>query len=375
MSPSGDWLSRVGFWRVVDRDVTYYYAPDPDVLLSTAFQSDHCYSVVSGGGDRRGLVGLEFEPKASRPVPDVRGTLWLDAGDFGLKFVEFSYTHLSRLPGAERIGGELHFSQLRNGAWVTSRWFIRMPQFGRSTESRGAEPRSPFVIASPALHRLVEEGGIAFSPGISLFRRPASLAGLVLDTLGHPLSGAVLRLAGTPLSASSGNDGRLHLDSLPAGRFMVIVDHPSYSQFESVVAQQAVDLTEGETARVTLRASRAMDLVNRLCDGTEREPGSATLRLTVIDHTSTQPLANLQVWLRWIGDFVGRGQHIMASSRGGQQSRTDSRGVVVFCNVPPNLPLTFSAINANGTPVGDSTVIRLERGELASRRVATRRPQ
>jgi hypothetical protein len=36
------------------------------------------------------------------------------------------------------------------------------------------------------MHRLVEEGGMVFTAGLKLYARPASVAGVVLDSAGRP---------------------------------------------------------------------------------------------------------------------------------------------------------------------------------------------
>ena len=100
----GDSLSRIGYRRTIG-EIEYYYAPDAEVLVSRAFARDHCYDVVEGSRDRRGLIGISFEPAPRRVMPEVRGTIWLDARTFELRFVEFGYTGLPAFEGAERVGG------------------------------------------------------------------------------------------------------------------------------------------------------------------------------------------------------------------------------------------------------------------------------
>ncbi len=58
-----------------------YYGPDARVLLSDIFQESHCFRAIKG---RDGLVGLGFEPAQTRSRADIRGTLWLECGDFGV---------------------------------------------------------------------------------------------------------------------------------------------------------------------------------------------------------------------------------------------------------------------------------------------------
>lgn len=373
-SLSGDSLSLIGYRRKIGES-QYYYAPDADVLLSRAFLRDHCYGVVDGGRDRRGLVGIAFEPAPSRLLPDVRGTIWLDARTFELRLVEFKYTQVDAFEGADRIGGEVHFGKLTNGAWVTSRWFIRIPQFAQPVMPVDAYTRTPSIMIRPTMHRLVEEGGIVFTRGLKMFDRPASVAGTVLDSAGRPFPGVTVRLGGSPFSSVTRDDGRFRLDSLPAGRFTLIAEHASYALVGSLVADAPLDLREGLVANQVLRASRTDELVQRLCSDKLPSKDNGTLRLIVVDSATARPLPSLRVWLRWVGRFVGRDLKMMMPSEvGGAESLTDASGTVAFCDVPGDMRLVFSALKPDGKPAADSIVLRIGKNELRAIRVTTHRP-
>jgi hypothetical protein len=159
VSLSGDALSRGGYWRILPNDSISYHAPDADVLLSSAFARDHCFAVADGRGERAGMTGMAFEPQAGRETPDVRGTIWLDAKTFELKLVEFRYSRLPVSTTNRHVGGEVHFARLATGAWIVSRWYIRMPRYADkpTTRSTGV-PGQPPVVTYP-LKGLLEEGG------------------------------------------------------------------------------------------------------------------------------------------------------------------------------------------------------------------------
>src|SRR5688572_22400380 len=376
VSLSGDSLSRFGYRRTIG-EFEYYYAPDADVLLSKAFSRDHCYSVVEGGRDRRGLIGIGFEPAPRRVMPDVRGTMWLDAKTFELRLVEFRYTLLPPFEGSDRVGGEVHFGKLGNGAWVTSRWFMRFPQFARSVAPVDAYTRVPSVVIRPTMHRLIEEGGMVFTAGLTLFQRPATVVGAVTDSAGGPFAGVTVRLGGTPFTTTTGTNGQFRLDSLPSGRFTLIAEHASYTQAGSFVGDEAVDLREGDATNVSIRAGKTSELVERLCAEKLPKKDHGTLRVMVLDSVSAKPLPSLRVWLRWAGRYVGPGSRptaLMASEVGGAESLTDASGAVTFCDVPADVRRVFSALRPDGKPAADSSYLRVEKNELRVSTLVTRRP-
>ena len=109
---------------VTDRDnVTAYYAPGLEVLLSPAFIDDYCFHLTRDH-DR---LGLAFEPNPDRrKTSDIRGTLWLDASSAELRTMEFGYSNV--LAEQEAVArGEASFIRMANGMWAISRWTIRMP--------------------------------------------------------------------------------------------------------------------------------------------------------------------------------------------------------------------------------------------------------
>jgi hypothetical protein len=159
VSLSGEALSSGGYWRTLPNDSIAYYAPDATVLLSAAFARDHCFTATEGRGDRNGLIGMAFEPVSGRDVPDVRGTIWLDARTFELRLVEFRYSRLPAATGNRNIGGEVHFERLPSGAWIVGRWFIRMPRYDKTPRMRSTGiPGQPPVVEHRVIG-LIEEGG------------------------------------------------------------------------------------------------------------------------------------------------------------------------------------------------------------------------
>jgi hypothetical protein len=73
------------------------------------------------------MVGLRFEPAATRRLPDISGVLWLDVRSAELRDIEYRYTGLPDYMPSSKIGGRVEFARLSNGAWVMRRWVVRAP--------------------------------------------------------------------------------------------------------------------------------------------------------------------------------------------------------------------------------------------------------
>ena len=127
-SLSADSAALVGYVIQSDDDVSYY-APDADMLLSAYFADSHCFAIAKDTDEHAGQIGLTFKPKNERPgISDIVGTLWFDRAQLELRHLEYRYSNAPPAFAAAGVGGDLMFAHLPNGAWLISRWEIRMPQ-------------------------------------------------------------------------------------------------------------------------------------------------------------------------------------------------------------------------------------------------------
>lgn len=118
-----DLLVRGGY-VVFDADSMILYGVSAAVVLSDEFREYHCFGLRDGGAER---IGLEFVPLRTIGPVDVRGVLWLDRATAELRTLEFTYTGLDFRGPTRRLGGELEFRRLPNGAWIVPRWTVRGP--------------------------------------------------------------------------------------------------------------------------------------------------------------------------------------------------------------------------------------------------------
>lgn len=339
-SLSGDSLSAVGYWRQLPGDSVEFLAPDASALASNAFIRDHCFGLVNAPRGRPDLVGLTFVPARDRRMADISGTIWLDARRFELRFIEFRYTQLpSSISNAERVGGEVHYSRLTSGAWIVDRWFIRMPH---EVVVPDGWPR----------RQLREEGGAVIADGVITPTRLATVHGVIRDSAGRALEGAVVRAIGTYRQVMSGPDGSFRFDSIPPGGVSIVAHTDGYDSFAMLAASRRVELQAGRVQRVDLRAPNAATLRREVCPPTTMGFGRArrnvrgVLRLLMVDSATVVPLPGVRFLVSW--PAIAENAAADRTQELYRQAVTDSRGAATFCDLPTGFPLEVSILGASG---------------------------
>lgn len=262
-----DSLRRVGYVVLDRQNWLNYYAPDLDVLLSAEFLADHCFRIAPESD--RSRVGIAFEPtRERRDLPEIRGTLWLDRASSELRRLDFTYDNIDPALMDAGAGGSVEFARLANGAWVVSRWTIRMPVVERRNESAGFRSRARVVRTQ--LTEVREEGGV-----LGLVMRgqdtlwaapPLAIAGRVLDSATNAgVAHARLALRGTGLETMSDSAGRFRMSEVLPGRYQMDVRSPAMDAFGAL---QTVPVTVTDTVvSMTVHVPGADRLSARACPG------------------------------------------------------------------------------------------------------------
>jgi len=149
-------LAKDGYAKVSRREIIYY-APDHSSLLSNEFLTQHCFWTTPYEiSPESGLIGLAFEPVLGRKRPEVRGTFWIDSTTSELRRLEYQYTGVPTADVIKDGGGQLEFQHLPSGAWIVSRWVIRMPVIEMVAPAKG-QPKVPVpVVINEAGGRVLE---------------------------------------------------------------------------------------------------------------------------------------------------------------------------------------------------------------------------
>jgi hypothetical protein len=360
VSVSPESLSAEGY---VQRDAEgglTFNAPDAEVLTSTAFVRDHCFSLARPRRERPGLIGLAFQPVRSREQSGIQGAIWLDSTNYALRIVDFGYTRLPEYIDPAHARGEVQFGHLDNGAWYVSRWYIRMPEYRVET------PNSRVLIAaSPVIDEFREEGGDVTIDGTASHVRSARVVGRATDSTGRAMRNAVVRLKGTPHTSPVAADGSFSIDSLAAGSYTLELEHRDYASLGMLAAEQDLEVGEGRDVSTAVRALSSEQVLRRLCGvgGFEGDVGAVRVR---VRDTNNAPVPGVAVRARFNRFEIPTGGVGPAAVRPITEStQADSSGVAMFCSLPARQQVRFEY-----TPAGLNHVIHqvftLTRHSIAS---------
>jgi hypothetical protein len=337
-------LHRDGY-VVTAGDSTTYYAPGLESLLSASFLDDHCFQIAQSSDSAR--LGIEFSPTSRRRVTDIRGTLWLDRKTSELRSMQFGYTHLPS-EQADASGGELEFARIRDGAWVISRWTIRMPVVVPYTWLAAKEYRVAEVHLSGGQLSLVRRGAD------TLWRSPPlSFAGVVLDsTSGAAVAGARVELMGTTAAATTDRAGRFTIAGVIPGEYTLEVRTPS---LDSIGAASQRSVTIGGSAdALEIRVPTATQLGSALCGSRNSGLSAMTGVLTgEVRSAIGDSLAPSRVTADW-DDYAVRptpNGTIIYNRPHALQTKTDARGAFTLCGIPVNTRLTLRATSGTARSV------------------------
>jgi hypothetical protein len=352
-------LRRDGFVVTTKDNVTMYYAPGLDMLLSAGFIEDHCFRLTSD----RDRLGVAFEPTPERKrVPEIRGTIWLDRKSSELRSLEYRYANIPPEQEVE-ARGDLEFVRLRNGAWAITKWAIRMPVLENRVTSQkfgGVGLRLTGIQVTGGELALVRRGADTLWA-----RAGIALSGVVLDSLSQrPAEGATVELTGTGLHAVADARGRFTISNVLPGEYTAEVRSASLDSV-SAVYQAPIAFTDA-SSRVELRVPTAAQLQATACGGKRlSSPGIIFGSAEAIADSGLAPAISIAAeWSELVArtNVVG----ITTESQGRRlETRADAHGVFRLCGVPVSTVITLRA-SSNGM-TGDPVTVRIPPNGLFAR--------
>ena len=347
-----------GFVRP-DGEVSIYYAPDADVLLSDAFLDTHCMSLEEGEDEAEGLLGLSFEPTEDRGVPDIRGVLWLDPANAELQWLDYRYEFLD-VPNSERLGGKIRFHGLPNGRWIVREWYIRMPLL-QAYVGRGR--------VRPRLVGLREEGGLVVRvsnlQGDPVLDSEAGIVeGVVLDAEGSEPVEEVVVLLDDSTRVTTDGDGRFRFTALVGGYYGLRVLNPVLDSLGVSREPVFLEVRPGDVASVRLRFPSLDTVLTEECGPVDfSENGGILAGFALLDTGEPAPGVRISVWWPEVVERLGglaQFDHSLTTT----ELRED--GFFLFCGVPRTRPVEIIA-------VWNGVESRLESVELSKTQRVSRR--
>lgn len=311
-------------WVHPDGDSMAFHAPDAGTLLSDEFLDHHCFRLRPGDGDRDGMAGLEFAPVRGRRVPDVHGILWMDREGARLRYLEYTYTGLEWGGTVQEIGGRVEFAQAADGAWIVSRWYIRMPML-LGMRREGELPR---------MVGLVEQGGDV--TGVGGGGAPAAVSGTVVDTVTRlPVAGVELSVDGSGAVVFTDSTGAYRLTGVPPGPGWLRVRPPAMDSMGLEPLRIPIAPAPGGAETRTVVLPRTVDVLARACGGFSGVPLVGWVR----SGGQRVRLAGAEVEARWNGPAgSGTAFRVFVAS--------DGRGVYALCGLTPGAQVSVTATAA-----------------------------
>ena len=325
-----DSLIEFGFVQKIG-DQHVFFGPDAALLTSNAFLEQHCFW-VERRAERAGLVGLAFEPMPRRRVSDIRGALWLDERTGALRFVDYAFVNTGANLDPASAGGRTEYQQLPNGAWIVSRWEIRMP--GSEDAASGARSDHISRVGGEVLDvRLPNNETTVLVPSFAL-------RGTVYDSVRQePLARARVHLPGTPLEGYSDNTGQFRIDSVPRGTYYITFDHARLDSLPAAAPIERITI-DSTTGPLRLSTPNPERLLASLCDPQAmaniavRQMRTAetlgVLRVVVRDDATGGPIRGATVSVQWDDNMPAIN---MAGPRA-LETRTNEKGEATICGVP-----------------------------------------
>lgn len=392
VSISAEELVDHGFVQANTDSTMSYFAPDAAVLLSDAFLDSHCMHLEEGGD---GTMGLDFGPIRGRTLPDIEGTLWLDAESASLRDIEFHYVNHPVLRDVGEGGGEVSFARMPNGSWVVREWSIRMPLIGAERDGRDDGPLRPgdtgyriraggrtdargrpqitgYLVQGGTLRRATDREGTAVLEAAS-----GTVSGRVVDSLNAlPVAGGLVTELEDPVesrSARIGAGGSFILPGLTPGDRRLRVTHPSLDTLGLTAPSFRVPSVAGEIASVRFRLPGVGESLREACYGSDVDRGTGAIAYGRI-RSQGAPAEGARVRLTWLQTLDVRLPAIAAPAREGAEplqwapdpedrhavvTTVDDRGVFLACGLPEGARFRVEAeLGEEAAPPRDLAITR-----------------
>jgi hypothetical protein len=168
-------------------------------------------------------------------------------------------------------------------------------------------------------------------------------------------------MANVTFNADVDERGRYHVDSLPAGHYLVQLSHPALDSLDVALPTNRVVIQGGRTTHTDLSFPPGQQLREIVCPGVKFGPGKAVLAGQALDADSEQPIAGADVVVVWNEITVQRKPVRITAEKRMASVRTGQRGDFRLCGVPAGRLLSMQLQHAGF--VGATTVVNVSADE------------
>ena len=135
-------------------------------------------------------------------------------------------------------------------------------------------------------------------------------------------------------SATPDQRGRYHVDSLPAGRYLVQLSSATLDSLDVAIPPSEVKIDRGRTARADLQLPFGAGLRDAVCQGLNLARGKSAVAGRATDADTDQPLAGADVVASWSELSLDRTTLKSTTQRRVAVVHTGPRGEYRMCGVP-----------------------------------------
>ena len=173
-----------------------------------------------------------------------------------------------------------------------------------------------------------------------------SIVGAVVDSIRRRmLPDATVRVAGTTRSGVSDAQGRFHIDSIPAGEFTLVIEHPMLDSLGyGGLSMPTAFVNAGDQGQVLISTPTYESLHDKLCPRGGLVAGPAMVVGRLLDAENGAPLGGGSVALV----YRDNGENGVVTRV--RQGRVNENGIFAICGLPVPLAGTLQA-----TRGGEST--------------------
>ena len=128
--------------------------------------------------------------------------------------------------------------------------------------------------------------------------------------------------------------GQFHLDSLPAGRYLVQVSSPTLDSLELSLPPQQLEVAAGRTARLDFTLPSGVTLRDAVCQGLKLTEGKAVVAGRALNADTDRPLSGADIVAAWMHNFIDKRDLKIVSQIRGASVKAGPNGEYRMCGVP-----------------------------------------